>query len=256
MEDDVLQFYEEMVGDYHLIFADWKQGVLWQGEVLDRLIRAQAEEPAVSVLDCSCGIGTQAIGLAARGYRVHATDISAASVERARREAASFGVSATFGVSDFRELTARVEGMFDVVISCDNALPHLSSDDDLLAAARNMKEKLRPHGLLLASIRDYDQVASERPRSTLPRVFDDPEGRRIVFQVWNWSADGKSYRLHQFIITEERQGWRTAHYTTCYSILLRDDLSRILTEAGFSEIRWHRPEESGYYQPIVTARKV
>ena len=250
-----MQFYEEMAGDYHLIFADWKQGVIWQGEVLDGLIRSRAAAPALSVLDCSCGIGTQAIGLAARGYRVHATDISAASVERAKCEAASFGVRVTFGVSDFRELTSRVEGEFDVVLSCDNALPHLLNDDDLLAAALNMKEKLRTGGLLVASIRDYDHLASERPRSTLPRVFDDPTGRRIVFQVWDWAAEGDSYRLHQFIITEGGDGWRTAHYTTRYKALLRDDLSRILTQAGFSEIRWHMPEESGYYQPIVTARK-
>ena len=255
MESDVLQCYEAMAGDYHLIFADWKRGVVWQGEVLDRLIRAQSVMSAVSVLDCSCGIGTQAIGLATRGYKVHATDISATSVERAEQEAASFGVSVTFGVSDFRELTARVEGEFDVVLSCDNALPHLSSDDDLLAAARNMREKLHQGGLLLASIRDYDHILSEKPGSTLPGVFDGPTGKRIAFQVWDWSSDGKSYQLHQFIITQLGQEWRTAHYTTHYRPILREDLSRILADAGFSDISWHMPEESGYYQPIVTARK-
>jgi hypothetical protein len=29
----------------------------------------------------------------------------------------------------------------------------------------------------------------------------------------------------------------------------------VLGRAGFSAIRWQMPEESGYYQPIVTARK-
>jgi glycine/sarcosine N-methyltransferase len=85
--DSVLSLYEELAGDYHLIFADWQAAVRWQGETLDRLIRAYADGPPLTVLDCSCGIGTQAIGLAQRGYQMHATDLSPAAIERAEREA-------------------------------------------------------------------------------------------------------------------------------------------------------------------------
>jgi hypothetical protein len=37
--------------------------------------------------------------------------------------------------------------------------------------------------------------------------------------------------------------------------LLRDDLAAAVRQAGPGEIRWHTPEESGYYQPVVTARR-
>lgn len=43
------------------------------------------------MLDASCGIGTQAIGLARAGFTVTATDISLVSVERCAREAAAAG---------------------------------------------------------------------------------------------------------------------------------------------------------------------
>ncbi|HSD81583.1 MAG TPA: methyltransferase domain-containing protein [Solirubrobacteraceae bacterium] len=43
------------------------------------------------MLDASCGIGTQAIGLARAGFTVTATDISPVSVERCAREAAAAG---------------------------------------------------------------------------------------------------------------------------------------------------------------------
>ena len=36
--------------------------------------------------------------------------------------------------------------------------------------------------------------------------------------------------------------------------VLRDELHDMLEEAGFSDIDWKMPAESGYYQPIVTAR--
>ncbi|MBI3304490.1 MAG: methyltransferase domain-containing protein [Deltaproteobacteria bacterium] len=255
MEDSVLQFYEQLASNYHLIFADWKRAVLQQGVVLDTLIRPYLGAPPLSVLDCSCGIGTQAIGLAVRGYRVHATDLSPTAVERAEREAGSFGVAPTFGVADLRALETQVEGAFDVVLSCDNSVPHLLSEEELLLTARNMWSKVRANGLLLVSIRDYDQLVREKPRAEKPRIFDSPEGRRIVFQVWDWLPGGRTYTVHLFIVSETPGDWKTAHYATEYRALLRDEFSKILRDAGFAEICWHMPEDSGYYQPIVTARK-
>jgi len=255
MNDSVLDFYDQLTSDYHLLFADWHKSVLWQSEVLDLLIRAEMGDPPHQVLDCTCGIGTQALGLAQRGYRVHGTDLSPQAIERALREAQALGVSATFAIADVRTLPAQVEGTFDVVLSCDNALPHLLSDDDLERAARGMAAKLRSGGLLLASIRDYDALARERAPSTLPRVIDNAHGRRIVFQVWDWSPDGRSYQVHQFIIQGAGKDWQTRHYTTEYRALLRDEFSAILQAGGLTKVRWLMPQESGYYQSIVTARK-
>jgi SAM-dependent methyltransferase len=255
MEDQVAQFYDELATEYHLIFADWRSSVLWQAELLDAIVTRQLGPGAWTLLDCTCGIGTQAIGLAARGYQVYATDLSPAAVERAGKEAASFGVSLATGVADLRTLASQVPGEFDVVLSCDNALPHLLSQDELLQAVHNLSAKTRRDGLLLVSIRDYDQVLAQRPRAELPRVFDGPTGRRIVFQVWDWEPDGRAYTFHLFLVRQAGSRWRTTHQSARYRAVLRDELSAILYQAGFSEIRWLMPDESGYYQPIVLARR-
>jgi glycine/sarcosine N-methyltransferase len=255
MAPAVARFYDELAEDYHLIFADWRASLAWQAEVLERAIREHLGPGPRSVLDCSCGIGTQAIGLAARGFAVHATDISPAAVARARREAAASGVALTTGVADLRTLDREVPGEFDVVLSCDNALPHLPSDADLRLAAQAMWAKTAQDGLLLASIRDYDSILAQRPRSELPRIFDGPGGRRIVFQIWDWGDDRRTYTLHLFLLQQEGAGWHTTHRATDYRAVLRDELSGALQAAGFSEVRWLMPEESGYYQPLVTARK-
>jgi hypothetical protein len=89
----------------------------------------------------------------------------------------------------------------------------------------------------------------------MPRVFDDAAGRRIAFQVWDWAADRRSYTVHQFFVRETPGGWQTSHYATTYRALLRHELSDILQRAGFMEVCWHMPADSGYYQPIVTAYK-
>ena len=248
-------FYDDLADRYHLIFGDWDRAVRRQGEVLERLIRAEMGAGSLSVLDCSAGIGTQAIGLALRGHTVRATDLSPKAIERARREADRFDVSMTFGVADFRALSEQVEGAFDVVISCDNALPHLQNDEDLLLAAQNIRSKLRDEGLLVASIRDYDQVLRERPSATMPTVFDTPEGRRIYFQTWDWANDGRTYTVHLFLVAESGGDWETHHHETRYRAVLREELAEILHEAGFRDVAWQMPDESGYYQPVVKARR-
>src|SRR5688572_5261176 len=101
MPNEVLGFYEGLASEYHLMFLDWKQEVQRQGEILDAFIRHQSVREARTVLDCACGIGTQAIGLATRGYRVHATDLSPLAIERATREAAALGAHLTLEVADF-----------------------------------------------------------------------------------------------------------------------------------------------------------
>jgi glycine/sarcosine N-methyltransferase len=56
------------------------------------------------------------------------------------------------------------------------------------------------------------------------------------------------------LLSEEGEDWRTVHHDARYRAVLRDELSDVLKEAGFSDISWKTPAQSGYYQPIVTAR--
>lgn len=78
MSDLIKKFYDDFADDYHLIFEDWDASMKRQSNVLDRIFVNQFKQPRqeLKVYDCSCGIGTQAIGLALLGYKVHATDLS------------------------------------------------------------------------------------------------------------------------------------------------------------------------------------
>jgi SAM-dependent methyltransferase len=163
------------------------------------------------------------------------------------------GVALTFGAADFRTLKEHVEGEFDLVVAFDNALPHLLQDEDLARAAVNLYAKTKPGGMLIASIRDYDALLQEKPQATPPRVYDSDSTRRIIFQVWDWQGD--IYTLQHFILRRDGARWVTHAGETQYRALRRDELTAFLAIAGFDGVTWHTPEESGYYQPIVTARK-
>jgi glycine/sarcosine N-methyltransferase len=255
MSDPVRAFYDDLAGQYHLLFADWPASMRYQADLLDRLIQADLGPGPHMVLDAACGIGTQAIGLALRGYQVRATDLSSAAIARLRHESEYFAVSIDASVADLRTVDTQVSGRFDAVIACDNALPHLLTDDDLEQAVAAISAKLRHDGLFLVSLRDYDQLRRDRPQTQPPRVFDDPDGRRIAFQIWDWSEDGTRYRLHQFLLQQHNGEWRTTHVEADYRALLRGELGAIVERAGLTRLHWHEPETSGYYQPILTARR-
>ncbi len=256
MAEHVTDFYDRLSVEYrHNMGWDWEAVVRDEGASLDRFLADRmARQGPYSVLDCTCGIGTQAIGLALHGHQVHATDLSPVSVDCARRESTDFGVAMTFGVADFRKLSAAISELFDVVISCDNSMAHCLDDDDLAAALASMKARLKPGGLLLLSTRDYDALIADKPRLTSEHVQDRSDGRRIVFQVWDWANDGRRYRVHQFLIKEIDGRYELNHFETELRALLRDEVTAAVRDAGYAEVRWHGPEASGYYQPIVTAR--
>ncbi len=255
MSESVAGFYDALSPFYHDNMGwDWDVVMREEGAILHRLLSARTGygEPR-NLLDCACGIGTQAIGLALQGHRVHATDLSSVSVDCARREASRVGVDMTFGIADFRDLGASVPDTFHVVVACDNSIAHCLSDEDLAAAMASMKSRLVPGGTLLLSVRDYGALVEERPRFNNEHVQDRPDGRRVVFQVWDWADDGRSYLMHQFLIRQDGNGPETHHFETRLRALQPDELIAALEQAGYADIRWHRPEESGYYQPIVTA---
>ena len=253
MTDNIVEFYEPLAEVYHLIFEDWDASIARQAGVVDQLLRAEFGARPLRVLDCACGIGTQAIGLAQLGHQITASDVCGKAVERARTEAQERGLAITFHVSDMTSMADVAEADFDVVVALDNALPHLEKDQ-LRAAVEAMRGKLRDSGVMLASIRDYDRLIVERPTVQGPAFYGCELDRRIVHQVWDWIAEDR-YRLHMYITAKQGREWRAHHFVGEYRAVLRSELAGVLNEAGFSAIHWLAPDESGFYQPMVMARR-
>lgn len=255
MAKPVTDFYDNLSPEFrHSMGWSWESGMRDQGAILSRFLDKRIGRPGpCKLLDCSCGIGTQAVGLALQGHRVHATDLSPVSIEHAKRAAADLGVEMTFGLADFRELEESISDKFDVVLSCDNSIAHCLRDEDLDAAVSSMRERLNPGGILLISLRDYAPLVAEKPRFNNEHVQDKPDGRRVAFQLWDWADTGDRYLNHQFLIGETDGSYGVKHFETELRALLKEEIMAAVQKAGYAEARWHVPEDSGYYQPIVTA---
>ncbi len=75
-----------------------------------------------------------------------------------------------------------------------------------------------------------------------------------MFQIWDWSKESDTYLLRLFIMSQASSGWQVKETKTRYRALTRNELTTALESAGFARITWHEPEQSGYFQPIVTAQ--
>ena len=69
-------FYDNLATQYDKLFLDWQATTQEQAIILDRIFTTNGFGKSARILDCACGIGTQAIGLAAIGYNVTGSDIS------------------------------------------------------------------------------------------------------------------------------------------------------------------------------------
>lgn len=225
-----------------------------QSAALEQLLRrAGAEGPDQRILDCACGIGTQSLGLARRGFKITGCDISTAAIARARNEASQRGLNIDFRVMDMCDLSGLGDNRFDVVICMDNALPHLTTDQALLQAAAQIRNILRSGGVFVASIRDYDLLLAERPVMQGPFFYGNEDTRRVVFQIWDW-IDQFHYQFHLCITRRIAGRWETFHTAARYRAFRRSELETVLRQAGFVNTTWLSPAESGFYQPIFTAR--
>lgn len=168
--------------------------------------------------------------------------------ERAQRKQ----LQISFHIADFRALSEEFAHQFDIVIAMDNALPHMHTGEALEDAVRSIMERVSQGGIFIASIRDYDTLLQSKPSYSSPYIHQTPQGQRVAFQTWHW--EGKNYRLIQYII-EDGVHLQTSRFLCEYRATRRDELTNLLMANGCSGVTWLFPEETGFYQPIVIAKK-
>lgn len=246
------EFYDQLSPFYHLIYQDWESSVEQQGLQLANLIHERWGRNANSVLDVSCGIGTQSLGLAAQGFKVTASDLSSQSIVRAKREAESRQLNVTFSVCDMRQIEAHHPSGFDVVLSADNSIPHLLNDEDIFKTLKGMYSRLRPGGGCIITLRDYDQI--ERGRGIVkPYGIREVEGTRyLIWQVWDFEGD--QYALTMYFVEDNlRDSMGKTHIMRSrYYAISPDSVLALMDDAGFGEVE--RLDEV-FFQPVLVGRK-
>ncbi len=245
-------FYDRLADLYHLLFTDWDASIERQAEQLEGIIRDRWGAGAGTILDVSCGVGTQALGLARRGFRVTGSDLSPAAIARAEAEARRRGLAIEFSVCDMRALHVHLGRQFDVVVSADNSITHLLTDVDLALALRQMYQCTRPGGGCLLTVRDYDR--EERGTGLVkPYGTREQDGTRyLIFQVWDFAGD--IYDLAMYFVVDDRtsDSPTTRVMRTRYNAVGTGHLLDLMREAGFTAAE---RLDGCFYQPVLVGNR-
>jgi SAM-dependent methyltransferase len=245
-------FYDRLASLYHLIFLDWDASMARQAEQLSDIAHRRWGKGVRSILDVSCGIGTQAIGLARRGFAVTGSDLSAAAIARAEVEAKRRGVEIAFSIGDMRAAWAHHQKQFDLVISCDNAVVHLLTDDAIVEALKQIHACTRPGGGCLLTTRDYDQ---EKRGTGIVKHFGvrEEDGKRyVIFQVWDFEGDIYDLAMY-FVVDDGSSGPLVTHVMRSKSYAIgTGQLLELMRQAGFVDTE---RIDGAFYQPVLVGTR-
>lgn len=114
-------------------------------EPLDRSVR---------ILDCAAGTGELAVGLAATGFSVVATDASEGMIARVRTLAEEHHVALTALPCRWEELPSAGLGQFDAVLCVGNSLAHAPGPLARQAALAAISSVLRNEGRVVVTSRN------------------------------------------------------------------------------------------------------
>lgn len=246
----VQAFYDGLAPLYHLVYEDWEASIARQGTSLASLIDEHWGAEARTVLDAAVGIGTQALGLLALGFRVTGSDLSQAAVIRARREAAARRFPLSCVVADFRALSLQAASV-DVVIVCDNSLPHLETPDEIATALGECFRCTRPGGGCLISMRDYGTPPPTGTVEVRPYGERTLEGRRYhVRQVWSWR--GPRYDVSFEITPADSVAEGATILKSSYLAIPVAHVAELMSAVGFQGV--HRVDDR-FFQPVLVGTR-
>jgi SAM-dependent methyltransferase len=154
--------------------------------------------PGARLLDCACGTGHLAVGLALRGLEVVATDASAAMIERTRTLADEHRATVTAHVCAWENLADRDwGGPFDAVFCVGNSLAHAPGEEARRRALAAMTAVVRTGGTVVVTSRNWKQVRATGSRLEVAQQLVPRDGV-LGLPIYAWSIPAEWDQPHHF----------------------------------------------------------
>lgn len=184
-----------------------------------------------SVLDLTCGTGSQVFWFTKRGYKVIGVDINAKMLKIARSKAQKEKLDVKFLKGDMRTTTV---GEFDAVLTIFNAVGHLTKSD-FEQAMQNIYRNLNNGGLYVFDIFNLNHLQHNNNITNLTidwqKTIDDTKIREIQY-----STIDKDGILASFTISYEQRGYnkpKISRSRQTLQVYTAEQLKEMLQKNGF-----------------------
>ena len=226
---DIAAFYNRLAPDYDAMTGFEKRFV--QERPFFRLL---VERNGIrSALDAGSGTGFHALLLAQLGVDVTAVDVSREMMDRLSAHAHAMDLRVRPVIATFQDLREHVRGPFDAVFCLGNSLPHLLTEGDLRRSLKNFHAVLRPGGMLLLQLLNYDRIMSSRTRVQNVRETD---GATYV-RMYDYEQSGDLIQFNLLRLEKQGSDAGQTHLAVPLRALRSAGLAETLRHSGFTGIR-------------------
>jgi SAM-dependent methyltransferase len=201
--------------------------------------------PGAALLDAGCGTGRYAMELARRGYLVDGVDRSPELIDVATRSAAERPGSLSFSAGDILRLPAR---RYDAIL-CRGVLNDFIDDASRLEVFTSFAGALRPDGVLIFDVREWETTNERKQREPVFRKSVDTDRGKLTFT----SITEVDPDTRQLLISERHTlvGDASEHSAQFHFVMrcwTRSELDFALSSGGFGRVAYF-----GAYDPAVEA---
>lgn len=209
--------------------------------LIERLL---AQQDVKTVLDMTCGTGSQVFYLHQQGYEVVGSDFSPALIEMARNKASTEGKDITFIDGDMRELQV---GKFDAVITIFNAIGHLIKPD-FEKALQNIHANLKDGGVYVFDIFNLQAITDDIIDDFTMDIQSVINGVKIRNVQHSEIDRGNRLLTSHDHYTVFKNKDRPETYTNSFSLQIytAGELQEMLMRNGFETIHQYDIEGNGF----------
>jgi len=201
--------------------------------------------PDATILDAGCGTGRYAGELARRGSAVEGVDRSSELIETAEQSVHGRGHSLSFRVGDILALpAARYDG-----ILCRGVLNDFVNDDARLSVFAGFADALRPAGVLILDVREWEATSDRKRREPVFRksVLTD-RGTLTFTSTTELDPEGRRLLLSETHTLVNDAGKHSSDYRFVMRCWTRSELASALERGGFGAVAYF-----GAYDPAIQA---
>lgn len=201
---------------------------------------------AKSVLDLTCGTGSQVFFLDQKGFEICGYDINTKMLSIAKKKTKEKNKKLVFKKGDMRTTQA---GQYDAVLTMFNAIGHLTQSD-FKKTIKNIHSNLNDKGLYIFDIFNLDYLLYQDNITKLTidwlKKNKDKTVREIQYSTIDYNGVLSSYDIYQEQVANKPMKLSTAEQTL--QVYRASQLKELLKNNGFKVLKQSEVNGDKFYK--------